>query len=937
MTRYPPVLVLLLTAACGGRPATQLPAPGAEPPAMPAEVPADRTAPAPQPLLPPQFAMLAGLMPLRSIGADQFVASHPTYDGRGVIIAILDSGVDAGVPGLRTTTSGEEKLLDLRDFSGEGRVPLTPTAPDGDLIAVGAHLLEGFGRIARLARPPYFGGLFRERPLGALPGSDVNGDGDNADVFPVIVARASDGWFVVADTDGDGSLEDEQPVRDYALHHETFAWGPLTIAANLEERDGAPTLDLFFDNSGHGTHVAGIAAGHNLFGLEGFNGVAPGARLAVFKISNNARGGISVTGSMARAMARAAELAEGVGLPLVVNLSFGVGNEGAAEGSAAIDSIVDAFALAHPEVLFVISAGNDGPGISTVGFPGSAQFALTACALFPGVFAQPPQPGVRPADDVVGWWSSRGGEVQKPDLCAPGVAFSNVPPWQTGQEVSGGTSMAAPQLAGAAALLQSGLVQLGRRGRAVDLKRALIATAKPIAGASVIDVGTGIADVPAAFRWLRAAHQPGRYAIRALPVGGNSSGAAAAYRRAGLASPADTVQPFSVAPVRGQPHTKLLLRPDAAWLRAPATLEFAGNSATVTVRYDAAQLTEPGLHVGTVWALPATDTLGGAAFGLTSTVIVPHWLAAAPVADRRRITSGGQYRYFLDVPSGGGLHLSISVSDPGETATLYLFEPTGQPHRGTASLEVGGDAGRTATLQVRADDVVPGVYEAVVVAAPLSGVTYALSAGLPAVAVTGIAGDSAVLEGRDAQTRVHAELAGTVRTWKVRGTGDEIRTIPVTAPAWAGAMVVDVQLPQALWPAFTDFGVSVFDSTGQLVSDGPLNYAFGRQEIALGEVESRSLVVELFPAWALANPGAVWEAVVRVNFLSGNPTVLLDALTAVEERTRVPLGPVPSGAPEQPADGFLPLVRVSATDAAGRTSERLGPARLLVRSPGASP
>lgn len=923
MTRYPLGLLAVLVAACGGRPVPAAPAP--EPAAAPAagQTPADRTAQGPQPLLPPQFAMLAGLMPLRSIGADEFLASHPTYDGRGVIIAILDSGVDAGVPGLRTTTTGEEKLLDLRDFSGEGEVPLTPATPDGDVVAVGPHVLRGFGRVARLARPPYFGGLFRERPLGALPGSDVNGDGDNADTFPLVVARASDGWFVVADTDGDGSLENERPVRDYALHHETFAWGPLTIAVNLAERDGTPRLDLFFDNSGHGTHVAGIAAGHNLFALDGFDGVAPGARVVALKIANDARGGISVTGSMARAMDWAAALAERHGLPLVVNLSFGVGNEGAAEGAAVIDSIVDAFALAHPEVLFVISAGNDGPGISTVGFPGSAEFALTACALFPGVFAQPPQPGVRPADDVVGWWSSRGGEVQKPDLCAPGVAFSNVPPWQTGQEVSGGTSMAAPQLSGAAALLQSALAQQGRPGRAVDLKRALIATARPVPGATVLDVGTGIADVPAAFRWLRAAHQPGRYTIRALPVGANSSRAAAAYRRAGLASPADTIQPFEVAPVLGQPHTKLLLRPDVAWLRAPAVLEFNGGSATVPVHYDAGKLAEPGLHVGTVWALPATDTLGGAAFGLTSTVIVPYRLAAAPVADRRRITSGGQHRYFLDVPAGGGLDLSLAVADPGEAATLYLFEPTGQPHRGAASVDVGGEAGRTTMLRVRADDLVPGVYEAVVVAPPLSGVTYTFAAGAPAVSAAGFVADSAVLDGREGRARVEATLAGTVRSWQVDGTGDAPRTVAVDVPGWAGSMVIDVQLPGSLWSRFTDFGVSVFDSTGQLISEGPLNYAFGRQEVAL-EKTGGALTVELFPAWALPDPGAAWEAEVRVQFLAAAPLLLADTVRAVAGRTTQFLGPLPAAAPRL-GEGFSRLVRLRATDAAGRVSERLGP------------
>ena len=57
-----------------------------------------------------------------------------------------------------------------------------------------------------------------------------------------------------------------------------------------------------FDVFGHGTHVAGIAAGHDIYGVSGFDGVAPGAQLLGLKIANGANGGITTTGSMVRAM-----------------------------------------------------------------------------------------------------------------------------------------------------------------------------------------------------------------------------------------------------------------------------------------------------------------------------------------------------------------------------------------------------------------------------------------------------------------------------------------------------------------------------------------------------------------------------------------------------------------------------------------------------------
>src|SRR5207247_3494980 len=165
-----------------------------------------------------------------------------------------------------------------------------------------------------------------------------------------------------------------------------------------ESPDSAPVLDLFFDTSGHGTHVAGIAAGYNLFDVAGFTGVAPGAQIIGLKIANNARGGVTVHGSMMRAIDYAARYAAQRNLPLVINMSFGVGNEH--EGRAVIDSIIDAFLVMHREIVFAIAAGNDGPGLSTLGFPGSADLALSVGAAYPGVFARPQQPGVPAPRDV---------------------------------------------------------------------------------------------------------------------------------------------------------------------------------------------------------------------------------------------------------------------------------------------------------------------------------------------------------------------------------------------------------------------------------------------------------------------------------------------------------------------------------------------------------
>jgi len=54
-------------------------------------------------------------VPKTEIQALSFVEANPSYDGRGTVIAILDTGVDPGASGLQVTTDGSKKIIDVVD------------------------------------------------------------------------------------------------------------------------------------------------------------------------------------------------------------------------------------------------------------------------------------------------------------------------------------------------------------------------------------------------------------------------------------------------------------------------------------------------------------------------------------------------------------------------------------------------------------------------------------------------------------------------------------------------------------------------------------------------------------------------------------------------------------------------------------------------------
>ncbi|MCL6580140.1 MAG: S8 family serine peptidase [Firmicutes bacterium] len=194
-----------------------------------------------------------------------------------------------------------------------------------------------------------------------------------------------------------------------------------------------------YDDNGHGTHCASIAAGTGE-GNSAYVGVAPGAALVGVKVLNRRGSGTTTT------------IINGVNWMIsnkaTYNIRIGsmsLGSSGSSDGTDSLSVAVNN--AVNNGIIMCVAAGNSGPAQYTIGSPAAAANAITVGAL-----VDPGEKGW-----AMAYFSSRGptadGRV-KPDICTPGYYITAAKANSTNQYVTmSGTSMATPFMAGVVALM----------------------------------------------------------------------------------------------------------------------------------------------------------------------------------------------------------------------------------------------------------------------------------------------------------------------------------------------------------------------------------------------------------------------------------------------------------------------------------------------------
>lgn len=864
------------------------------------------------------------LLPLGRSGVRDFLLKHPEYDGRGTIIFIFDTGVDVGADGLTKTTTGETKVIDVVDLSRQGDVSLSPAekskngytalpGPDGNSIT--ASDIDALSQKAVDGR--YLLGAFDEERLknSKSGAQDINGNGKGDDKYLIAVFRTSSAgetyWTAYIDTDMDGQLQDEKPLRSYREKFDTFQIpNPVksprfTFAVNIYPESSK--INIFFDDGAHGTHVAGIASGYGIGRIEGFNGVAPGARLIAVKISDNSIGGITLTESMKSAYLFADSLSRQLKQPCIINMSFGIGS--VVEGQADMEVFLENLLKNNPYLYVSTSNGNSGPGISSSGLPASTGAVFSSGAILTRETGGDVY-GASLDDDIILHFSARGGEASKPDVCSPGACVSTVPNWSLSDKMWG-TSMASPYTAGVMSLLLSAAQDISSHqgvalaGKAqssggANTSARTTAAAVPVPsqllydfirqgavrmpGYNHLDQGAGYINVQNAFekmeKWLKGPNRslPEQFSTSAETPNFPNHRSSNLYFRDGSFLGDDEQVRVAVKRVTPGPSKfsgVYNISSDEPWIEPVQKKLYMRDRQTsvLTLKLDKKKLSAPGLYTAGITGVRGA---GMPEIEMLATVVIPYEFAQNKLEFKgEKLAAGKHNRYFIKVPpASGGLKISLKALGKKGQSMFRVFDPDGRIIF-TSGLS-SGSAGEQLPEENLFYGLRPGVYEVVVHGYFLSDApaSYDLSMDINRVEIASSEGEKdgkmilkkasggemnlvSYSEGvRTLQT--DAMIIGYRKTSSHKLSGDERFTGSIILRRAESSKRIRIRLSKTDFNKLTDFAFLVTDKNGKAVETETMDYEDNELEIKnIYDADSTELFLTVIPAFTNRSASAV--------------------------------------------------------------------------------